>query len=229
MEEKGIKTKEEYLAQMKEGKLLNPRIDSTFKAMFTQNTEESKGALKSFLEAVVGRGISTLSIESNNAPIGFVGQRDVNYDILCKFEDGQIANIEMQAYNQNYDYGNRAEYHVARLETTYLNKGDGWDSVPQVYQINVANFIYGMKGDIRANTDSVVSYFAMRTKDGRELANRMNVILIELPKVEKLLDSIETNTALENWAIYLSYADIPSKRGLIERWCSLGGCIRSRR
>ena len=57
----------------------------------------------------------------------------------------------------------------------------------------------------------------MRTKDGRELANRMNVILIELPKVEKLLDSIETNTALENWAIYLSYADIPSKRGLIER------------
>ena len=217
MEEKGIRTKEEYLAQIKEGKLLNPRIDSTFKAMFTQNTEESRGALKSFLEAVVGRGISTLSIESNNAPIGFVGQRDVNYDILCKFEDGQIANIEMQAYNQNYDYGNRAEYHVARLETTYLNKGDGWDSVPQVYQINVANFIYGMKGDIRANTDSVVSYFAMRTKDGRELANRMNVILIELPKVEKLLDSIETNTALENWAIYLSYADIPSKRGLIER------------
>ena len=57
----------------------------------------------------------------------------------------------------------------------------------------------------------------MRTKDGREFANRMNVILIELPKVEKLLDSIETNTALENWAIYLSYADIPSKRGLIER------------
>ncbi len=44
MEEKGIKTKEEYLAQMKEGKLLNPRIDSTFKAMFTQNTEESRGA-----------------------------------------------------------------------------------------------------------------------------------------------------------------------------------------
>ena len=30
----------EYLAQMKQGALLNPRIDSTFKALFTQPTKE---------------------------------------------------------------------------------------------------------------------------------------------------------------------------------------------
>jgi len=33
------------------GRLLNPRMDSTFKALFTQPTAESKSALHSFLEA----------------------------------------------------------------------------------------------------------------------------------------------------------------------------------
>ena len=195
-----------YVSQIKKGKLLNPRIDSTFKALFTQNTEESKGALKAFIEAVVKREVNTVELVPNVVPIDYIGQRDINYDILCRFQDGQVANIEMQAFNQNYDYGSRAEYYVARLETTYFKKGNLWNVVPQVYQINVANFKYPIKGK-KVGADSVISYFSMRTKGGRELGNRMNIILIELPKVEKLIDNIERNTALENWAIFLYYAD----------------------
>ena len=217
MRDKLLNTEEKYLAQMEEGKLLNPRIDSTFKAMFTQNTEESRGALKSFLEAVIGVKINKLSLEPTSAPTGYKGQRDVYYDILCTFEDEQVANIEMQAFNQNYDYGNRAEYHVGRLMSTYLDKGDSWKKVTKVYQINVANFTYAMKGDIKTDIDSVASYFTMKTKEGRELGNRLNIVLIELPKVEKLLKNIDISTTLENWAMFLKYADDPSKKGLIKK------------
>ena len=66
----------------------------------------------------------------------------------------------MQAFDQQYDYGKRAEYQVARLETTYLEKGSGWEEAPTVYQITVLDFPYDK------DSNDIVSRYAMRTKDG---------------------------------------------------------------
>lgn len=207
-------SEEEYVAQMETGALLNPRVDSTFKALFTQPTKESRDALHSFLEAATERKIKTFVLTANDAPSGFDGQRGVSYDIICEFDDGLSADIEMQAFNQEYDYGKRAEYQVARLETTYLRKGDDWGKAPTVYQVSVLDFNYGNEAEFG---NSPVSRYAMRTKDGRELANLLNIIFIELPKTRNLEESLETNTALENWAIFLKEADNPQKRDVINR------------
>ena len=204
-------SQDEYLAQMKSGALLNPRIDSTFKALFTQPTAESRNALHSFLEAATERKIKSVELTANEAPIAFEKQRGVSYDILCIFDDGQPANLEMMAFNQFYDYGKRAEYQVARLETTYLKKGDTWEKAPKVYQITVLDFVFDK------SSNDAVSRYAMRTADNRELSDTLNIIFIELPKVTKLENSIEKNTALENWAIFLKEADNPKKKGIIQK------------
>lgn len=204
-------TEEEYLAQMEAGRLLNPRIDSTFKALFTQPTRESRGALKSFLEAATERKIKNFSLEPNDSPVGFLEQRGVSYDILCEFDDGIHADIEMMAFNQKYDYGKRAEYQVARLETTYLARGDSWESAPQVYQITVLDFAYDKE------SDKVVSRYAMRTKEGRELSGKLNVVLIDLTRVKPLEQNPEKNTLLENWALFLKNADNPDKSDIIKK------------
>lgn len=204
-------TEEEYLAQMNEGKLLNPRIDSTFKALFTQPTKESRAALKSFLEAATEHKIKNLSLSQTNAPVEFLGQHGVDYDILCEFDDNTHANIEMMAFAQNYDYGKRAEYHVARLETTYLNRGKGWEKASTVYQITVLDFPYD-----KENKD-VVSRYAMRTKDGRELTNQLNIVFIDLTKVKDLENSLVTTTALEKWAMFLKDADNSQKSDIIKK------------
>ena len=130
------------------------------------------------------------------------------------FDDGQAADIEMQAFNQAYDYGKRAEYQVARLETTYLQKGDNWEKAPTVYQITVLDFNYAPKG--RGGKETI-SRYAMRTKDGRELANALNVIFIELPKAGNLETSVDSNTPLENWALFFKNADNPVKQDVIQR------------
>ena len=199
------------MARPRAGALLNPRVDTTFKALFTQDTDDSRGALRSFLEAATEKAIRTVELRPNDAPKGCDGQRGVSFDVLCVFDDGQPADIEMQAFNQKYDYGKRAEYQVARLETTYLGKGDPWERAPEVYQITVLDFTYD------AGAESAVSRFAMRTKDGRELSGRLNVVFVELPKARKLEGSVERNTALENWAIFLKDADDPDKRNVIEK------------
>uniref|UniRef100_UPI00168BB071 PD-(D/E)XK nuclease family transposase n=1 Tax=Treponema zioleckii TaxID=331680 RepID=UPI00168BB071 len=214
-------SEEEYVSQMETGALLNPRVDSTFKALFTQPTKESKAALHSFLEAATERKIRKYELKANDSPVGFDGQRGVSYDILCQFEDGLTADIEMQASDQEYDYGKRAEYQVARLETTYLQKGDNWEKAPVVYQISVLNFNY--KGPTEKNrpnskkSKNPVSRYAMRTESGRELSNTLNIIFIELPKAKVFEASLETNTALENWAIFLKEADNPQKQDLIQK------------
>ena len=213
------KTEEEYVAQMETGALLNPRIDSTFKALFTQPTKESREALHSFLEAATEQKIKTFSLTANDAPLNFSGQRNVSYDIMCEFENGLAADIEMQAFNQEYDYGKRAEYQVARLETTYLKKGDNWEKAPIVFQRTVLDFNYEKNINLKksAPRKTPVSRYAMRTKDGRELSNTLNIVFIELPKTKGLEKTLETNTALENWAIFLKDADNPKKQDVINQ------------
>ena len=84
-------SEDDYAAQAATGALLNPRIDSTFKALFTQNTPESQAALKAFLEAATERKIAFCHPIPNDAPVEFAGQRGVSYDIACEFDDGLSA------------------------------------------------------------------------------------------------------------------------------------------
>ena len=204
---------EEYIAQAGTGALLNPRVDSTFKALFTQSSNESREAMHAFLEAATERKIKEWHLSPTESPIEILDQRGVSFDIACVFENGMAADIEMQAFRQGYDYGQRAEYQVARLESTHLKKGDNWRQAPIVYQISVLDFNYTPAGQ----SQNPISRYAMRTKNGLELANLLNVVFIELPKLEALEDSLEHNTPIENWGIFLKDADKPEKQGLIQQ------------
>ena len=210
------KDENEYADRMKTGALLNPRIDSTFKALFTQNTQDSREALHAFLEAATNSKIETVELKPNDAPQLFDGQRRISYDILCTLDNGQHVNIEMQAFNQAYDYGARAEHQVSRLEISGLKKGDNWKKAPKVYQISVLDFVYKNDDEQKSLADTGINHFYMQTKTGRRLANLLNVIFIELPLVIKKEMSIKENTALENWAIFLKEADNPHKQDLIK-------------
>ena len=55
--------------------ILNPRIDANFKAIFTQNTEESRTALKSFLSAAIGRKVTGVVVAENEETKDFDSQR----------------------------------------------------------------------------------------------------------------------------------------------------------
>ena len=168
-------------------------------------------ALHAFLEAALEQKIQDVVLTANDAPAGYDRQRGVNYDIMVTLDSGRCVNVEMQAYNREYDYGKRAEYHVSRLETTYLRKGDGWEKAPAVYQITVMDFAYDKQDS------NVVGRYAMRKRNGHELAGLLNIIFIELPKIAAKERDISKNTALENWALFFKYVDNPRKRDIIQR------------
>jgi len=206
-----IEEEEYYQQKIREKALLNPRIDAVFKTMFTKPNEHSRKALKSFLEAAIGKKIKVVNLENNDASIDYDGQRGVSYDISCIFEDGSSAEIEMQSTRQKYDYGKRAEYHVARLTTSHMKKGQDWSLAPVSYQISVLNFTFDEEDN------DIVSRYNMRKENGNKLSNLLNVIFIELTKLKQYnIEELNHLSDIEKWAYYLKYADDKSKKDLLE-------------
>ena len=49
--------------------LLNPRQDANFKAIFSEDSEEGRLALKSFLEAILNAKVSDIQLLQNELPV----------------------------------------------------------------------------------------------------------------------------------------------------------------
>ena len=105
--------------------LLNPRCDPSFKAMFTQETEESNAALQDFISVLIGREVRKIALVPNEPPVDSLNEMQMTFDVSVTFDDGERADIEMQSRSQNYDYAARAEIQAARNELHYVGKFKG--------------------------------------------------------------------------------------------------------
>ena len=195
-------------------KLLNPRLDLNFKAIFTQNTPESRCALKSFLSAAIGRKVIDVTVVGNEVAEQYEQERTIRYDINCEFSDGTKAEIEMQGSSHKTGYGKRVEYYVSRLLSTVADVGDDWDSLPQAYQISLLNFKYDSTND-----NPIHHYTLMDSADNSHLSGILNVIFMELPKMPEItnLDDIKNLPTAVKWCKFLQEADNPNKQDLISR------------
>ena len=199
--------------------ILNPRLDANFKAMFTQETEGSQIALKSFLSSVIGRTIREARLAPNEPAVDNPSQMQMSFDVAVTFDDGEKASIEMQGRDRKYDYSSRSEVQAARLLNNNAKKGEEWKA-ERVYQISVMNFHY-KKGD-----KSEMSWYTMRDGKGNGLANRLNVIFIDLLTIKKLVGTpVERLTPLQKWGLYLSYADDASEAEYVSQLAASEGGI----
>ena len=199
--------------------ILNPRLDVNFKAMFTQDTEGSQIALKSFLSSVLGRSITEASLTANEPPADTPSQMQMAFDVSVKFDDGEKASIEMQGRDREYDYAVRSEVQAARLLNNNAKRGDEWKA-EKVYQISVLNFHF-KNGD-----KSEMSWYTMRDKKGNGLADRLNIIYIDLLTIKKLVGTpVERLTPLQKWGLYLSYVDDETKTEYVDKIADSEGGI----
>ena len=190
-----------YTARPNPTALLSPLYDSTFKGIFTQETEDSNLALQSFISAVLGRTVSKVILKPNEPAKEGTEQKGMSYDISVEFDNGELSDIEMQAFKQKYDYEIRAEIQAARLLNNNSKKGDDWDS-PKVYQISILNF-HSTKDD-----NEEMTWYTMKNESGKRLSDRQNIIFIDLKTIRKKLGTpIKELTPVEKWGLFFSYVD----------------------
>ncbi len=202
---------EKYTSRPNPTAILSPLYDSTFKTMFTQETEDSNLALQSFISAALGREVTKVILKPNEPAKETTEQKGMSFDVSVEFDDGEISDIEMQANKENYDYAIRAEIQSARLLNNNANKGANWDS-PKVYQISVLNFHY------RQDDNEELSWYTMKDKSGKELSSRLNILFIDLKTIRKKFGTpIEKLSPLEKWGLFLSFVDNIEKAEYISK------------
>lgn len=199
--------------------LLNPCADPIFKILFTNESKESNIALTDFLTDIIGKKVSNVVLQPNELSGESATDKQSEFDINCKIE-GKIVNIEMQGLNKDNHFGKRAEYHVAHLFNHYVTKGTEWITSPQAFQISVLNFIFDDK------EKDCISYYIMRNQNGKTLAGMLNIVFIELPKIEELPDDLTLLTPVQMWGKFFLYASNPEKKDFITKLAEINRGIK---
>lgn len=197
--------------------LLDPWRDSIFKKIFTDQSPQGNKALQSFLEAVLGRSVSDIVLLPTELPIESTLDKQARFDLYCKIDNSEYANIEIQGIDTEKAFEKRAEYYCAHLLNHNVQKGLGWQEIPKVYQISVLKFIR------EKETSKELFHYKFRTEEGYSLHDRQNIFFLELPKVEKLVEKIkngkvkvESLTDTQKWSIFILYASKEEYRSLIK-------------
>ena len=205
-----------------EDDLIDIRYDSVFKAVFTKNTPESKGALSALVSNLIDRDISIVEMAANELPIENLDDRGIRFDINCIADNGEPVNIEM-CYCPNPYEPVRLEFHASRLFTAQNIKGEekSYKDLKESYQIAILSKIKYF-----ADEDVFHTFKYYDPKKGISLNGRSQIITVELSKVKKITDKQpEEMSKAEKWVYFFEYLTIRNKREKINNLAMNGEVV----
>ena len=188
------------------------RRDNVFKAVFTKETPEARGALSKLVSALIGRDVSILSILANEPPVNNMRERQIRFDINCRAENGELIAIEMSFNPQSFETV-RLEYYTTKLFSGQDIKGIGRDykDLKQAYQIAILAKEQLIGDDEFFHTFEYYDQFRRVSLNGRS-----RIITLELSKLEKISKKPASLMSLpELWAYYFEYLTDKDKRSKI--------------
>jgi predicted transposase/invertase (TIGR01784 family) len=186
------------------------RRDSVFKAAFTADCPASRKALRSLISACIGRDLEVITVIANEPPSQDTRDRQIRYDIRVKFDQGELANVEMTLHPGGFE-PLRFEYYGARLHTTQEFRGLNYGNLFPAWQINFVS-------TRRIFPDEwFFHHFEYYDKERHiSLGGRTHILAVELEKVEGFtVKPVEGLSAVERWALFFRYAADPERRELI--------------
>jgi len=199
--------------QLKEGvSVLDIRYDPVFKAVFTKETVESRGALSSLISALIGRNVKVDAIIANEPPVDDLRQRYLRFDVACVTEEGELVNVEM-SFNPDPDEPVRLEYYSARLFVGQDVHGEDKDysGLKETYQIAILSK-YRFFPD-----EELIHNFIYYDPDNRiSLGGRTKIITVELVKTKPIAEKpVEEMKNTEHWAVFFEYLTDEAKKAKI--------------
>jgi predicted transposase/invertase (TIGR01784 family) len=186
--------------------------DDVFKAVFTKDIPQSRGALSRLVSALIGLNVTITEILANELPVEGSWDRQTRYDINCKTENGELINVEM-SLNPDTLEPVRMEYHAAKLFIRQNIKGSDKDysDLKQSYQITIlVNKRIFPDGEF---------YHAFEYYDPARrvsLNGRCKIVALELSKLKKIAEKPANDMSIqEKWAVFFRYLTDKKKRSKI--------------
>jgi predicted transposase/invertase (TIGR01784 family) len=193
-------------------RILDPCKDIVFKLLFTRETPSSRAAISSLVSAYLGRKAQVIIITANEPPAFSPNDRQIRYDITCRLDGGELADLEMTLYPKKSEAA-RLEYHIARLFINQNIKGvkKSFGDLKPAYQISLF---------YRENLfpdDKLVHHFGYYDhENGVSLGGQTGIVTVELKKAARLLEKpVNEMSVPERWAIFFRYGAEREQRSLI--------------
>ena len=189
--------------------LIDIRYDNVFKAVFTKDTPNSKGALSKLVSALTGRELTVTSLSANELPIDNLCDRQIRFDIYCKTENGELVNVEM-SLNPDYFEPVRLEFYAGKLFTSQDIRGveKDYDDLKEAYQIAIL-----AKGKLFQDDEFLHTFKYYDPGHAVSLNGKTRIITLELSKLEKIVEKPTSQMNVqEYWAIYFRYLTDKNKR-----------------
>jgi hypothetical protein len=197
---------------LRKDRLYDLKKDWAFKAVFGKDTPKSRGALKSLLEANLGRRIEELEILQNEPPPDSERDRQVRYDFACKFFDHERANIEMTVSPTTAEAW-KIEWLLYKLHLTQEIKGKDmrFGNLTRTYHLSF------LGGNMYHKDDEPFHSFEFYDKKhGVSFGGLTSINTVELKKVDGLANvSPESLTQMERRALFLRFANEREKQDLV--------------
>jgi len=215
-----IKTEIENPVQYKWGpfpfgdgaRIFDIRYDPVFKAVFTKETANSRGALSGLISALIGRTVVVEAITANEPSVDDSRQRYLRFDVACKTEKDELVNVEM-SFNPKTCEQVRLEYHTARLFVSQdvHGKDKDFDDLKETYQIAIL-----AKRTFFPDENLTHDFLYYDPNTHVSLGGKTRIITVELVKTKPIVDKpVEEMTHAELWAVFFQYLTDEEKRGKI--------------
>jgi len=190
-------------------RIFDIRYDPVFKAVFTKETADSRGALSYLISALIGRTVTVETITANEPASAFLGQKKIRYDIACRSKNGEPVNVEM-SFHPIEDELERLEYFASRLFVGQDIQGieKSYSDLKGTYQISILaqKLFFPDK-----NLTHVFEFHDPQTHVS--LGGKIRIITLELEKTAVFIGNpVEEMTNAERWAAYFQYLTNEAKR-----------------
>ncbi|MDR1022813.1 MAG: Rpn family recombination-promoting nuclease/putative transposase [Prevotellaceae bacterium] len=176
-------------SKAEEAVYINPLTDFGFKKIFGD-----KKLMIAFLNDILQpeERITALSYVPTEQLGNEESERKAVYDLLCTNKKGESFLVEMQRAPQEF-FVDRLLFYSSFLIRNQAVKGKKWNfNLKAVYVVSLLNFRLHIEGIGEQHIVNRV-YLTEETTHAR-FSDKLRFILIELPKFQKQVDELETNT-----------------------------------
>jgi predicted transposase/invertase (TIGR01784 family) len=194
-------------------KPLSVMDDAVFKAVLASDNEDSREALRRLLSACIGREVAAVRVLNNELIPAHMAAKAARLDVNVTFNDGEVADLEMQVGKSDDDLKRRAALYSAALLSGQSKRGKSYKEIKRVYQIFFLNCVL-FPGSGRLPR----RYSYREEKEGDRLTEAVEIIFYELPKLEQRVRDYfagkagtETLREDEKWCIYMRYPPVKAR------------------
>lgn len=183
--------------------LLSIKSDLAFRAVFGREEDACKGALKAFLEAVLGIKIHGLSYTN---PLNFqeyATDKKSEMDIEIITDTQSRIDVEIQR-NKVEGFDNRMTYYANKLSGETIGHGQDWATMKPVKVVSILEYV-----NFTDEPTYLHSVRLIRMPGCHEFGNLMEIIFLELPKLPQ--KTPKDMSELERWLFFMDHVGETSK------------------